>query len=94
MTTYEKLRKEFDEKVEELIKNCPHKKLSIWCEECWAIGHGTGFQVKYCIVCNERVKRRIMCNKCGRITEDYINGDGETRPWGEYFCRKCDGDSK
>ena len=94
MTTYENLQKEFDKNVEELRKKCPHKKLSGWCEEWWAMGHGTGFQVKSCLVCNEIVKRKIICQKCGRWSEDYVNGDGKTRPWGEYFCKKCDGGVK
>ncbi len=90
MKTYKKLKKEFDEKVKELRKKCPHKKLSGWCEEWWAIGHGTGFQVKSCMICNEIVKRRTTCEKCGKRTEDYVNGDGKSRPWGEHFCKKCE----
>ena len=90
MTTYNQLQKEFDEKVKELKKKCPHKKLSDWCKEWWAMGHSTGFYVKSCLVCNEIVKRKTTCHKCRKITEDYVNGDGKTRPMGEYFCKKCD----
>lgn len=90
MKTYKKLKKEFDEKVEELRKKCPHKKLSGWCEEWWGIGHGTGFQVKVCRVCNKIVRRATTCQKCGKITEDYVDGNGKTRPMGEYFCKVCD----
>lgn len=92
MTTYKKLQKEFYKKVKELKKRCPHKKLSDWCEEWWAMGHSTGFQVKSCNVCYKIVKRRTTCQKCGKLTEDYINGDGKSfdRPFGEYFCKKCD----
>ncbi len=88
--TYKKLKKEFDKKVEELRKKCPHKKLSVWCEEWWSLGHTTGFQVKCCLVCTEIIKRKIICQKCGKWSEDYIDGDGKTRPMGEYFCKKCD----
>ena len=87
---YEQLEKEFKKKVEELKKNCKHKKLSPWSEEWWAIGHPTGFEVRACKTCGEIIKRRIACMNCGKITEDYINGDGQRRASGEYLCRKCD----
>ncbi len=94
MQTYEKLKKEFDEKVENLKKNCTHNKLSVWCEEWWAIGHETGFQVKNCKICSKIIKRRIKCFKCGNWIEDYVNGDGKKRPMGEYYCKKCDSEEK
>jgi len=90
MITYKKLQKEFEKKVEELRKKCPHKKLSNWCEEWWAMAHSTGFEVKACEICREIIKRRIACMNCEKVTEDYVNGDGKIRPIGEYFCKKCD----
>jgi len=46
------------------------------------------------MICNKIVKRRTTCQKCGKLTEDYVNGDGKSRPWGEYFCKKCDSEEK
>jgi len=94
MKTFKKLQKEFDEKVEELRKKCPHKKLSVWCDEWWAMGHPAGFQVKNCLFCCKIVRRRTTCQKCGKLTEDYVDGDGKIRPIGEYFCKKCDEELK
>ncbi len=87
--TYKQLEKEFKRKVAELKKNCKHKNLSPWSIEWWAMAHETGFEVKVCERCREIIKRRIKCFKCGKWTEDYINGDGKTRPIGEYFCKGC-----
>ena len=87
---YEQLEKEFKKKVEELKKNCKHKKLSPWSEEWWAIGHSTGFEIKVCKICREIIKRRRVCMDCGKVTENYINGDGKRRPYGEYLCKGCD----
>ena len=94
METFKKLKKEFDEKVEELRKKCSHKKLSNWMDEWWAMAHSTGFQVKICEICSKIIKRRIKCYKCGKLTEDYVDGDGKTRPMGQYYCKKCDGELK
>jgi len=90
MKTYDQLEKEFKKKVAELKRNCKHKKLSGWCEEWWAIAHPTGFEVRACKICREIIKRRIACMNCGKVTENYVNGDGKNRPIGEYFCKKCD----
>ena len=87
---YEQLEKEFKKKVDELKKNCKHKKLSPWSEEWWAIGHSTGFEIKVCKICREVIKRRTACMNCGKVTENYINGDGKRRPYGEYLCKGCD----
>lgn len=94
MKNYKELQKEFDEKVKELKKKCLHKNISVWSEEWWAMGHPTGFEVKSCKTCREIIKRRIACMNCGKVTEDYVNGDGKIRPIGEYFCKKCDEELK
>ncbi len=88
---YEQLEKEFKKKVAKLKKNCKHKNLTPWSEEWWAMGHSTGFQVKACKICREIIKRRCACMKCGKVIENYVEGDGtEGRPLGEYFCKECD----
>ena len=90
MKNYEQLQKEFNKKVAELKKDCKHKKLSPWSEEWWALAHPTGFEVRACRICREIIKRRIACMICGKVTEDYVNGDGKIRAIGEYLCKKCD----
>ena len=87
---YNQLEKEFDKKVKELKKICKHKNLSPWSEEWWAMGHSTGFEVKVCKRCRKIIKRRTACMNCGKVVEDYIDGDGKTRAMGEHLCKKCD----
>jgi len=55
MNAYEKLKKEFEDKVIVLQSKCKHKK-STWCEEWWAIGHSTGNSVKVCDECNKKIE--------------------------------------
>ncbi len=57
MTTWNQLTREFDKKVDELQKSCPHKK-SKWYDECWAIAHYTGKQVKVCLRCNKVLEKK------------------------------------
>lgn len=90
MITYKQLEKEFNDKVKEMQKECPHKHISEWCDQHWAIGHPTGFQVKVCDDCRKEIAKRTICMKCKKLTEDYINGDGKRRPYGEYLCKECD----
>lgn len=92
MSEAEKIRSEAEAKVQSLQESCPHKKLSKWMDEWWAMAHSTGFQVKSCLRCGKVMKRRINCWKCGKLTEDYIErvkGDGKDWSFGEYRCRKC-----
>jgi hypothetical protein len=58
MNAYDKLKEEFEIQVEVLQKTCPHKKVSKWMDEWWAIGHSTGHQVRVCENCNKQVKRK------------------------------------
>ena len=90
MTTYKQLKRKFEKDVLELKKNCKHKQLSNWKNEWWAIGHSTGFEVRSCKKCSDIIKRRTPCNKCSKITEKFINGDGRRRAWGEQLCPECD----
>jgi hypothetical protein len=55
MNDYDKLEKEFNEKVIELQKKCPHKKTEKR-EELWAVGHSTGKLFRYCINCNKKLE--------------------------------------
>ena len=57
MTTYRWLKKEFDRKVLDLQKKCPHKHLSKWMEVCWAPGHYTGDRIRVCNDCNKQVSK-------------------------------------
>lgn len=88
--TYKQLEREFNKKVAELKKNCKHKNLTPWSDEWWAIGHETGFQVRACKRCREIIKRKVPCEGCGEVIEDYINGDGQRRAGSIYMCKDCD----
>jgi len=59
MVTYKQLKIEFDKKVKELQKICPHKKTK-WMEHWWAIGHSTGSKVKVCLRCNKVLDKRKL----------------------------------
>lgn len=56
MKSYDELKKEFNKKVEELQKKCPHSETA-WAEEWWAIAHSTGYAVKYCKFCHKQLKK-------------------------------------
>ena len=74
MTTYRKLKKEFDEKVEKLQSECPHKNLSGWVELHWAPGHSTGTYCRVCNQCNLTIHKEYIarrCTKCGVLNPLY-----------------------
>ena len=86
----DKMKERHQREIRELQENCPHKYISKWTDEWWAIAHSTGFQVKYCLDCDKIVKRRTTCCKCSKLTENYNEGDGSTyKPIGDYWCEKC-----
>lgn len=90
METIDEMRKRHAREIEELQKSCKHESISKWMEEWWAIGHSTGFEVKQCNICGKTVKRRTACSKCGKLVEDYKEGDGlHNKPLGRYWCTTC-----
>lgn len=96
MTSYSRLKRDFERRVKELQKKCPHKNLTEWLEEHWAIAHPTGFQIRHCKRCNAEVSRRTSCLKCGKVIEekDFVKGEREDkprgRPFGDIFCQDCE----
>ena len=75
LSAYERLEKEFDEKVEALQSKCKHKKLTKWMEYHWAFGHSTGTHVKICERCNKHVYQKSkvnICNLCGEINSIWM----------------------
>ncbi len=58
INAYDKLQKDFDDKVIELQERCPHKTLSKWVDMYFAVGHSTGTQVRVCKECNKTIKQR------------------------------------
>lgn len=94
MSELEKINQEFEKRKEELQFSCSHTELSDWVEEWWAIGHSTGYLVKYCERCGKTVHRKTSCWKCGKeIIDDAIKeGDGsENFPLGASYCPECRG---
>ena len=59
MNEYEKLKKEFDEKVKKLQDNCPHTELTEPLEIFWAPGHSCGYKARFCKRCNKQMDDRI-----------------------------------
>ena len=57
MSQYNKLKSEFNAKVLALQEHCRHKE-SEWSVEWWAIGHGTGSEVRVCQNCNKVLEHR------------------------------------
>jgi len=57
MTTYTQIKREFEEKVKVLQRNCPHKK-SNWYEHMWAPGHMSGHRMKICKQCNKELEQK------------------------------------
>ena len=93
MKTYDDLKEEFDNKVANLRKECPHANLSGWTVEWWAMGHATGYEVQYCEDCNENIHRRTGCHKCKKTVQDdeIKKGDGSCMELagGMTFCQEC-----
>lgn len=74
METYEKLKKEFNQKTKQLQKKCKHTELTDWMEIWWAIGHGTGNYCRTCKICNKEIHWKgteSYCPKCKRIEPLY-----------------------
>jgi len=56
MKSYDELRKDFDDAVEKLQRECLHEDVSDWTEYYWAPAHSTGELVKTCKICNKIVR--------------------------------------
>jgi len=52
----DQMRKRHEKEIDDLQKNCPHKKISDWMPFMWAPGHFGG-DVKVCLFCG-----KIVCN--------------------------------
>lgn len=57
LKSYAQLKKEFDLKLKQLQKVCPHNKTQ-WYREAWAIGHFSGFNARVCLVCGKVLERK------------------------------------
>lgn len=90
LTTFDELKKEFDDKVQKLRDSCLHTNLSEWMDYQWAPAHSTGIEVKICNRCQKIIEERTKCWSCGNYVEkpDWIKGDGHILPSGTYFCSK------
>jgi hypothetical protein len=76
-----------------LIRGCPHKELTDWMDEWWAIAHSTGYMVQQCKRCDKEIHRRTSCHTCGKeiLDSDIKKGDGSA--WnlvgGGCYCPDC-----
>ncbi len=55
---YDRLTKAYKLKVKKLQSTCPHKRISEWMAQWWAIGHSTGYIVRVCENCNKILERK------------------------------------
>lgn len=70
------MRERHKQEIEELQKNCKHKKLSAWIEEYWAIAHSTGNIVRVCEFCGKIIKRKQMTREFIKLKEKKFNMKG------------------
>lgn len=91
MNDYDKLKEEFDSKVEVLQNICNHAEITDWIEEQWAIGHSTGLLIKQCKNCYVIVTIKTSCHRCKKeiIDDDIILGDGVKTFSGSSYCIQC-----
>lgn len=86
MTTYKMLVAEFERKIKELQKNCPHKKTEK-ATECWAIGHTTGRELEICKRCNKTVSvkgnywwnDKELIKKANKINKEIAKKEGKKK---------------
>jgi hypothetical protein len=57
MSEYKKLLDEFNQKVEELQRTCPHTEQSEPQEVYWALGHSAGYKSRYCLRCGKQMNK-------------------------------------
>ena len=81
ISAYQKLVREFNDKVKILQENCKHEYLTSWKELQWAPGHTTTQQERRCRRCNKITHKKYVsrvCNICSYM-----------QPWYMLFCPKC-----
>ena len=87
MTTYNELKGDFDKLVEDLQSNCKHEDVSDWMDECYAVAHPTGWQVKMCNICDKMVARKTKCADCDK---ELIEGVDVIKIVSSLsYCEKC-----
>jgi hypothetical protein len=84
------LKDKFKKDLEELQKNCKHKKTG-WCREEFAPAHPTGWEILVCESCWKVLKRRANCHQCQKeiiISEDRYHELGYLNPQSQQLCNK------
>ena len=71
MKSYDKLKEEFDKKIEELQSKCSHKKTH-WAEHWWALAHSSGYKVR-------------VCDRCCKILEEKPTREERAKAQEEWF---------
>ncbi len=80
MESYNKLKEEFDKKIEALQKKCKHKK-TFWAEHWWALAHSSGYKVK-------------VCDRCHKILEEKPTKEERKKAEEEWFKKQEEFDKK
>ena len=60
MSSIDEMLERHKKEIEKLQAECKHEKKTGWMEHQWAIGHGSGFEVKLCEDCHKVVRRRRL----------------------------------
>lgn len=91
MNAAERLYDQYQRELKRLQETCPHKELSEWVEEWWALGHSTGRTVKTCTNCNKVIQAKRRCCVCHEeyLEHELQEGDGKCLPVGARYCENC-----
>jgi hypothetical protein len=84
--TANELREKFEKDLQQLQERCKHKP-SKWIENYYFPMHPSGYQIKYCTICEKELDRKGKCSECGCIITDK-NVDKFKDIWLGY-CKKC-----
>jgi hypothetical protein len=99
--TAKEIREHYDrlrhKAMTQLRASCKHEKVSDWDTEWWALAHSTGFEIRYCKICETILHRKTRCSnivggkQCGKeiVDDEIFEGDGKTLPIGGHYCKKC-----
>ena len=62
MSEVQKIRDKYEKlmssEISDLQRTCPHKEISDWTDEEWALGHQTGRRVRQCLRCGKVIEVR------------------------------------
>lgn len=90
MNAAQRLYEQYQQDLKRLQDTCPHERMTDWLDEMWAPAHGTGRQVRTCVVCDLVIQARRKCHGCENwfLEKDLTQGDRAV-PMGAWYCDTC-----